>query len=693
MNDTELFLPVARAVIPKGKPPDPERLDPSPFVLRRPFSHSSPFAVNADTWRNIVGKSPIASLCRRTLILEITAVPWKVLSEDEEDVGYYTDLLRSANGESFEVFIERLVEDVLTVPFGGAVEVSRYRDGMLAMIYHVDGGTLFPTYDPKIPYLQVDPENQLSQVGFTRNQLARVMWAPNPDKRNYGWSKTPAMDIFSAIEHLMRSETFYQQFLSNTPEAGILDLMDMEKKAAKEWVQSWAELMGGIDPLKVPVLYEHEKQAKFIPFSRPPSELALPEVVKRYSEQVCAAFGMTITDLGIFEHANTLAGASRAVQLSKRQGQGSLMRKVSNLINSMLPDTVAFEWEPFDSEDKLRRAQTQSARATTLKALGTPDPSSGEAFFPAEIIRKQAVSDGLVDVLSLEGLAEFEEEMQKKKEEEEAAEAANTEAGLEEGTPGSEETNEPGLLSEEDVLRNNVKGGEYSLPFPGGPRLRERNAQGVHNQKSHGSGVNAPGASANTVAGSPATGNKETGKPLSAGMYNKARDDALDGPNSTVTLEEHSAMVSYVEDWQAINETPFNKKIRDGMPLSASEEAKMQGLDSVTDKGTLPRDTTLYRGVQENFWGQEIGGTFTDAGFVSTSARYSSAHKFGPTVIEINAPASTRGMYMRGVSKAGEEFEYLLPRGATFKITGFKYPASGRQTDNMTVTVDIVPSS
>lgn len=389
--------------------PDPTRLSNNnssyvqPFLWRKTLAPTSPFGISAEQWRYIIARAPVVAVCIRTLVLQLTAIPWKLMGDDPKEAEYYTDVLNNANDETFDTFIERLVQDVLTVPFGGAMEAVRYRSGgELAKIYHVDGGSLFPTYDPDHPFVQVDPDNSQRYVTFTKEQISRMKWAPMSDMRNYEWTKPPVMEVFSAVEALMRSDVFYSQFLSNTPEAGILDLMDMDERSAKEWVKSWQELMLGIDPMKVPVLYAHSTEAKFIPFSRSPGELTLPELVKRYAEVVCAAFGMNIGDLGLFEHTNTLAGSSRQQAMSKRQGLPSLMRKFKNFISGVFPKTVHFEWDVLDEDDRLRKEQSKLARANTLRILATPiDPTTGEAIFPLDIIRKQAILDDLINVIDI----------------------------------------------------------------------------------------------------------------------------------------------------------------------------------------------------------------------------------------------------------------------------------------------------
>lgn len=404
---------MTQQIIRKQSEPEPKHID-APYVFRRPPNVFSNYInLRQDQWRDIVARAPVVNVCIRTLITQITAIPWAIIGDDEEEVKYYTSVLQHANGENHDTFIERFIYDVLTVPFGGAVEIVRYpKDNVFASIWHVDASTMFPTYDEELPYVQVNPEDTLDREYFDDEQIKRIMWSPRSDIKNYGWSKTPLMEVFPAIEAVMRSDVFYGNLLSDTPEAGILDLMDMKADAAREWVKSWQSLMIGIDALKIPVLYEHEKEAKFIAFNRSPAELSLPELVKRYVEIVVGGFGMNIGDVGLYEHTNTKAGTSVSISLSKRQGLGSLLKKITSLYNeSVLPDTVEFKFNPIDEEDKLKKSQSERQRAETLKILGTADPTTGQPLFPANILRKQAIQDGLITVITIDDVDDLEEEM------------------------------------------------------------------------------------------------------------------------------------------------------------------------------------------------------------------------------------------------------------------------------------------
>ena len=92
---------------------------------------------------------------------------------------------------------------------------------------------------------------------------------------------------------IRRGDSYYAKFLIDTPEAGILDLMDMEEAAAKDWVQAFQELFTGISPMKIPVLYEHTQEAKFISFGKDPHSVQFERTYHQYATIICSGYGLT----------------------------------------------------------------------------------------------------------------------------------------------------------------------------------------------------------------------------------------------------------------------------------------------------------------------------------------------------------------------------------------------------------------
>ena len=148
----------------------------------------------------------------------------------------------------------------------------------------LDGGTLFPYPNNDWPVGQYIREaGMTTPIFFPKHAINRVYYSPETYIKMEGWGIAPPQKIFLALELLNRGDKYYANLLLDTPEAGILDLGDMAEKAAKEWVEAFRTMLGGIDPLKIPVLYEHNNDVNFIPFGKPPTDLMFDRVTAKYA--------------------------------------------------------------------------------------------------------------------------------------------------------------------------------------------------------------------------------------------------------------------------------------------------------------------------------------------------------------------------------------------------------------------------
>ncbi len=368
-------------------------------ITRQLATFFDPMTLSAVHWRRVVAQAPVVGACVDTLIMQITGLNWAIEADDDALVEKYTLLLNMAdNGGGFESLISRVAEDALTVPFGGAFELGSYPDGEVAWIAHLDAGLLGPTYDEKYPYRQTNPYDALHPKVFAGNEVSRVIWRPQTDIALYGWTKTPCMGCLPAIQGLLRSDRFWQTLLTDSPPAGILDIPGMSDQEARDWLDGWKTMMAGIDALKVPILTGEGRSdakgtAQFISFGQDATQVQLPELVKRYSEQVCAVFGMNVADLGLFGQELRLAGATKIIELSKRQGLARLLKQFERAVNNdVLPEGVTFKWEDVELEDTVRKAAAKNQTATALATLTTA------GSITPNIALAQAIADGIITV-------------------------------------------------------------------------------------------------------------------------------------------------------------------------------------------------------------------------------------------------------------------------------------------------------
>lgn len=85
----------------------------------------------------------------------------------------------------------------------------------------------------------------------------------------------------------------------------------------------------------------------------------------------------------------------------------------------------------------------------------------------------------------------------------------------------------------------------------------------------------------------------------------------------------------------------------------------------------LVEDTILYRGFKDNVKDFYLGQLIKHSGFASTSfdkcvAKFYATEK--GTILQIDAPKGTEGVYIRQNSARPEEVEFLLPRGTVLEV-------------------------
>lgn len=363
----------------------------------------------ADVWRKFVEKQPLAAICRDTLANYLNSLDWTIVARDSEKrdelkpkTKHYTKLFERGNAYYYDIdfasHIEFIVKDLFTLPFGTAAELGRLDNdpnGKVVWVRPLDGGTLAPTLNFDYPVMQVAPNTGLNPVYLPRKFVSRVFLSPRTELQREGWGYAPPERIWRAIDMMYAGDNYYGQLLLNTPEAGVLDLGDMDKTSALEWVKSLRDLLYGINPLKIPVLYEHEKPAAWIPFGKPPSEIMYDSTTMRYAAILCAGYGLTLSDIGFPTSSGggeTLAGTIRQERVSKSSGKAVAKTKTKAYFDRILPDSLKFMWIDYDDERNVSKGRARLASAQAAQLWIT-----NKMFLPNEL-RQQALSEGLISV-------------------------------------------------------------------------------------------------------------------------------------------------------------------------------------------------------------------------------------------------------------------------------------------------------
>jgi len=371
----------------------------SPWVL--------PNNVSAATWRYWVKSQPVAMICRETLAAYIVALDWSIVprkssqrDELSSTIKYYTKLLENGGfyyGFDWTSLLEWILTDLHDLPFGLGMEVARKNDspsGRVEWLKPLDAGTLYPTLNSEFPVVQY--YQGYNVVAFPKHAISRECISPSPEIVREGWGLAPPEKIVLAMEMLDRGDRYYANLLLDIPPAGILDLGDMEKDSALEWVKAFRSFtQGKSDSFAIPVLYEHKADTKFIPFGKVPNDLMFDRITLKYASMVAAAYGLGLADIGLQSASasgETLAGSIRSERRTKRTGFARAKKKIQHLFNGILPDSLEFKFIDLDDElvVSLGRARLANATAQNLWI------KSGQ--FNASEMRLQNLEDGLVNI-------------------------------------------------------------------------------------------------------------------------------------------------------------------------------------------------------------------------------------------------------------------------------------------------------
>ena len=370
--------------------------------LPTPFPLTQPEWIRANAWRGIVYRQPVCMDCREFLISSILDLEWKIEAKDstkrdelKSEIEYYTDLLKSHNEYRYSHVIEWIGRDLLDLPFGAAMELGREGDsetGKVLWYELLDGATCYPTLNDTYPVGQKYAD---AEVYFPKYAINRVYMSPRSELHKRGWGMPPPEKIYLALEMINRGDTYYANLLLDTPPTGILDLVDMSKDSAEKWVKAWQSLLAGIDPYKIPVLYEHEAPAEWIDFTRSPTEIMFDVAVSKYAALVASGYGISLSDIGLggsSSGGNTLAGTIREERSTRRSGQARLKTKFREFFNNILPKTLEFKFIDLDEETSVALGRARLASSTAAGAW-----INNKMFSPEEM-RQQAVADGLISI-------------------------------------------------------------------------------------------------------------------------------------------------------------------------------------------------------------------------------------------------------------------------------------------------------
>lgn len=440
----------------------PKQMHPLSIPGQR-FIHPSsvmPTPMDVGRWR-LIAQEPVNRLARKMIQREVASLNWKVTPLDPQNEEhqtaalYYTQIFKNFRG-----LITRTLKSVCEIPQGGAWETGwitpalfdEGNKGTLSFVKFIDGGTLWPTPSNVFPIVQVDPKNTMRTVSFRPDEIHRILAYPRDEFDRTWWQESPTESSYLAIEALARIYTYYLKQLGDTPVAGILDLMDFGQESATAWAKDFREMLVGIDPIKIPILYEHEEPAKWLPMGRNPSELDIPMQFQRFAEMVLSNYGLSLSDLRMFDIGSTKAAAAVSRKISTQSGIGFFAELIKDAVQELLPPFLIFGYSDVDIEQERTKAQIRAADSRTVMSL---------EGFPLHLKLEQLKKWGVLDI-----------EFDPKAVEKEAEDKVGAGVGLASG--GSKQ---PGQLETGEGKRRDVLEDDAKENAAGGTRIFAKSAE------------------------------------------------------------------------------------------------------------------------------------------------------------------------------------------------------------------------
>lgn len=379
------------------------------FLTRLMPPWSRPPSLPAYTWRTWVLNQPVATDCKEFLVSSLLSLDWKITprnsnykEELQATIKYYTDLINNGGkydelGLDYAGLTEWIMGDLLDLPFGGAAEVGRKGDapgGRVAWIRPLDGGTLYPTLNRDYPVVQY--YMGYDAVVLPAHAVVRTYMSPQQFIWREGWGMAPPEKIYFVLDLLTKGDKYYANLLLDVPTAGILDLGDMEKSSAEEWVTAFKTFINDNQTsFKIPVLYEHNNKIEFIPLGKVPNDIMYDKITHKYASLMCAAYGISAQDIGLVTSTSsgeTLAGTIRSQRQTKITGRAKVKSKMKGFWDRILPPSLEFVFIDYDTEDMINFGRARLASATAFQIF-----QQNGNLSPQEI-RSQIIADGLVNV-------------------------------------------------------------------------------------------------------------------------------------------------------------------------------------------------------------------------------------------------------------------------------------------------------
>lgn len=383
---------VTRDGIPKAFIPE--------FLYKPPYGY--PRYTDITEIRRLAA-TPFVEMCISTIINEITALEWDIVTEDEDEetsqekqkqIDHVKAFFMNpnTNKESFNDIVKKVARDILEIDSGIINKVFNKR-GQMVEIMARDGATF--TKNPDAHGLYVDRYDIIKYTTIGKLGMSERMARERAAYFQYGWitgpvpipfgkkelvwleqnprtdslyGRSPIEVLNSSLKILIYSiETNLEYYNANSIPKGVIGLDGASDEQITSFKRQWEEQQKVKDPIfggwkkllhKVPVV---NKTPNFTRIQFSNQELEMISQQEWFSKMVWACFGVTPSELGYTENSNK---ATEIVQSSvfKRKAINPLVRLLEYRINHEIVSEfeytgIQFKFKTFDIGEELKKTE------------------------------------------------------------------------------------------------------------------------------------------------------------------------------------------------------------------------------------------------------------------------------------------------------------------------------------------------
>lgn len=386
------------------------------FLYKPPYGY--PRFTNIPTIRQLAN-TPVVDMCISTIISEIIALDWNIVSTEEGDpseqkkkqikeVKHFFEN-PNTNKESFKNILKKILRDILEIDSGVINKVFNQKGQMVEIVAR-DGATftknpdMFGMFTQREDLIMTDQIVENAERGNPRSSISADNAREQAAYFQYGWitgsipipfgkreivwfEQNPRTDQvygrskIETLENTLKTlvyaiESNLEYYNDNSIPKGIIGLEDSNTEELEAFANAFRnqqkkkDNFGGYkqDKHNVPIT---NKKPYFerVQFSN--AELELIQQQEWFSKMVWAVFGVTPSELGYTESSNK---ATEIIQsdVFKRKAINPLIELLEYTINhEIIPEfeyeDIKFKFNTFDIENEKKKSELYSEQVRTWK--------------------------------------------------------------------------------------------------------------------------------------------------------------------------------------------------------------------------------------------------------------------------------------------------------------------------------------